>query len=75
MKSGLSKGRRVKTLAEARAEFHRSGKSVVSWAKAHGFCVNLVYMVLAGKRPGLRGQSHRIAVLLGIKDGVIEEGA
>lgn len=74
MKQGLSKAKKVKTLAEARAEFHRSGKTVVSWAQQHGFCVNLVYMVLAGKRPGLRGQSHKIAVLLGIKDGVIEEG-
>ncbi len=75
MKSGLSKGKKVKTLAEARAEFHRSGRSVISWARAHNFCPNLVYLVLDGKRPGLRGQSHRIAVRLGIKDGVIEEGA
>lgn len=73
MKSGLSKAKKVKTLAEARADFHRSGKSVISWAREHGFCVNLVYMVLAGKRPGLRGQSHRIAVELGIKNGFIEE--
>lgn len=74
MKSSLSKAKKIKTLAEARADFHRSGKSVISFAQEHGFCVNLVYMVLAGKRPGLRGQSHKIAVLLGIKDGVIEEG-
>lgn len=75
MAGGMSKNRRVKSLSEARAEFHRSGRSVVSWAKAHGFSVNLRYMVLAGQRPGLRGQSHKIAVLLGIKDGVIEEEA
>ena len=73
MASGLSKTKKVKTLAEARADFHRSGKSVISWANERGFSVALVYMVLAGKRPGLRGQSHRIAVSLGIKDGVIEE--
>lgn len=73
MAAGLSKVKKVKTLAEARADFHRSGKSVTTWAKEHGFSVALTYMVLAGKRRGLRGQSHRIAVLLGVKDGVIED--
>lgn len=60
------------SLAEAKASFHRTGKSVVSFAKENGFCPALVYMVLSGSRPGLRGQSHRIAVKLGIKNGVIE---
>lgn len=73
MSKDLAKGKKVKTLAEARAEFHRSGKSVMAWAQENGFSINLVYMVLAGKRPAFRGQSHRIAVKLGIKDGVIEE--
>lgn len=73
MSKGLSKASKVKTLAEARAEFHRSGKSVKEWAIGHGLSVNLTYMVLAGKRPAFRGQSHKIAVLLGVKDGVIEE--
>lgn len=73
MGKGLSKAKKVKTLAEAKAEFHRSGKSVTAWAKEHGFSVDLTYMVLAGKRQGLRGESHKIAVLLGIKDGVIED--
>lgn len=73
MATGLSKGKiAVRTLKEAREAFHRSGKSVVSWAKAEGFCPQLVYLVLSGQRKGLRGQSHKIAVRLGIKDGVIE---
>lgn len=73
MATGLSKAKKVKTLAEARADFHCSGKTVISWAKEKGFSINLTYMVLAGKRPALRGQSHCIAVQLGIKDGMIEE--
>jgi gp16 family phage-associated protein len=73
MEAGLSKGKvLVRTLKEARAAFHRSGKSVVSWAKENGFCPQLVYLVLSGQRKGLRGQTHKIAVRLGIKDGVIE---
>lgn len=73
MKAGLSKGKKVRSLKEAREKFHRSGQSVVSWSRENGLTVNLVYEVLNGKRKCLRGQSHRIAVLLGIKDGVIEE--
>lgn len=73
MDAGLSKGKKEKAIKAARERFHRSGKSVVAWAKENGFTVNLVYEVLNGKRKCLRGQSHRIAVRLGIKDGVIEE--
>lgn len=60
------------TRAEAKARFHRTGRSVKSFAQEHGFNLQLVYMVLSGYRPGLRGQSHEIAVRLGIKEGVIE---
>jgi len=73
MKAGLSKPAKVKTPDQAMAEFHRTGKSVSSWAKEHGFNTNMVYGILKGERKCLRGQSHRIAVLLGIKDGVIED--
>lgn len=75
MASGLSKGKKVKTPAEVKAEFRRTGKSAAAWAREHQFCPTLVRLVLDGKRPGHRGQSHKIAVLLGVKDGVIEEGA
>lgn len=73
MADGVSSTKRPRSLKEARAAFHRSGKSVVAWAQENGFTPALVYMVLAGKRQCLRGQSHRIAVKLGIKDGVIDE--
>ncbi len=74
MTKRLSKGQhytgRVKA---ARERFHRSGKSVKDWADAHGFSPSLVYGILAGKHPCHRGQSHKVAVLLGIKDGIIDE--
>lgn len=72
MAGGLSK-ERARRLKLARESFHRSGKSVAEWAREHGFSAALVYMVLGGKRTCLRGQSHRIAVKLGIKDGVVED--
>ncbi|SIQ95247.1 phage-associated protein, BcepMu gp16 family [Aromatoleum tolulyticum] len=73
MAAAVPKGKRVRSLKEAREAFHRSGKTVVAWAKENGFTPALVYMVLSGQRRGLRGQSHRIAVKLGIKNGVIDE--
>lgn len=60
------------TPEEAKAALRHRGKTVVDFAKENGFCRGLVYQVLSGKRPGHRGQSHRIAVKLGIKNGVIE---
>lgn len=51
--------------------FEESGIAVASWARAHGFSTGLVYQVLEGKRKCLRGQSHQIAVALGLKDGVL----
>lgn len=73
MKEGVSSKKRLLSLKEARAVFLRSGKSVTGWARENGFTPALVFLVLGGKRPCRRGQSHRIAVKLGIKDGVIDE--
>jgi gp16 family phage-associated protein len=54
-----------------RAVFEDSGISVAEWARARGFSTSLVYQVLEGRRKCLRGQSHQIAVALGIKKGSI----
>ena len=58
------------TEAQARAALAVAGVSVADWARARGFDPVLTRMVLAGKRKCLRGQSHQIAVALGIKSGV-----
>lgn len=54
-----------------RAALEKSGISVVEWARVHGFSAGLVYQVLEGRRKCLRGQSHQIAVALGLKAGVV----
>lgn len=51
-----------------RAEFKRQGISVAAWAKKHNLNTQLVHRVLDGA-PGSRGESHRAAVLLGLKKG------
>lgn len=55
--------------AEVKAAFDQAGISISEWARANGFSGSLVYQVLEGKRLCKRGQSHRIAVALGLKKG------
>jgi gp16 family phage-associated protein len=45
--------------------------SYAEWARNHKVNRGLVARILNGNSPCRRGQSHKIAVLLGIKDGVI----
>jgi len=63
---------RVKTAAEVRAEFAYKGWSLRAWARENGFSSSLVFEVLRGRIRGTCGKSHEIAVLLGMKEGVIE---
>lgn len=65
--------RQLKTPAQARAEFRRVGKSMAAWAREHGVHKETLYQVLRGNRKCERGDVHKVAVLLGIKDGVIDE--
>ncbi|EPV8688053.1 DNA-binding protein [Pseudomonas aeruginosa] len=57
---------------EARARIARQGISAKQWAEQHGLTPSTVYAVLNGQKKCLRGESHRAAVLLGIKDGDTE---
>ena len=61
----------LRTPQEAKAELERKGVSVSAWAVANGFNPGLVLMILNGHRRPTRGQSHNIAVKLGIKAGEV----
>jgi gp16 family phage-associated protein len=56
---------------EARGRLASQGISAKDWAKQHDLSPSTVYAVLNGQKKCLRGEAHRAAVLLGIKDGVI----
>ena len=58
-----------KTAEEVKQEFDEHGLSISGWAKQHGYSQTLVYQILSGKRDPKRGESHRIAVALGLKEG------
>ena len=55
--------------SRAKALFEETGTSVAEWSRVRGFSTGLVYQVLEGNRKCLRGQSHRIALALGLKKG------
>lgn len=52
---------------DVKARFEAEGISIAEWAKSRGFNVLTVYRVLSGRVKGKRGESHRIAVALGLK--------
>lgn len=64
---------RLKTREEARQELIRHGISKAAWARQHGVTASQVIDVLRKDIPCNFGASHKIAVLLGIKDGVIDD--
>lgn len=51
----------------------KQGLSIRGWAVRNGFSTTLVHNVIAGKCPARINKGHKIAVLLGIKDGEIIE--
>ncbi|WP_421684493.1 DNA-binding protein [Stutzerimonas urumqiensis] len=55
----------------ARKRLERAGKTVKQFAEENGLNPSTVYAVINGQKKCLRGESHRAAVLLGIKQGVI----
>lgn len=58
---------------EAREKLERSGTTVADWARAHKVDQDIAYRVLKGRLKGRSGEAHKIAVLLGIKEGEIVE--
>lgn len=65
------KTQKTRTPQEIRAEWLRKGLTQNDWARKHGFPCSAVSNVLNGKNTGSRGTGHKIAVLLGLKDGEI----
>lgn len=61
------------TPEQARAKLDREGISIAEFSRKHGLNKNLVSDLLNGRKKGKRGEAHRAAVLLDIKDGVISE--
>ena len=57
-----------KTTDQVREEFRARGVAITEWSRAHGFPVRSVRAVIYGYNKGYRGQSHKSAVALGMKE-------
>lgn len=61
----------AKSRKQVKAEFAARGESIAAWARRNKFETVTARRVLNGEAKALYGESHRVAVALGIKDGVI----
>ncbi|WP_443699274.1 DNA-binding protein [Pseudomonas sp.] len=59
--------KKSKTPAEAKAHLVAAGISIADFARANDLDQATIYQVLAGRKKGLRGMAHKVAVALGIK--------
>ena len=65
----------LRPLEELEREFDRKGISKADWAREHGIRPGVIYEIFSRRSSCKRGEAHRAAVLLGLKEGVIEERA
>lgn len=72
--ANIDDGLRERAL-KTREQFQASGTNVSEWARERSFQPRLVHAILDGQRRCLRGESHRIAVALGIKPDAAAPGA
>lgn len=59
------------SLEEARSRLTRIGKTVADVARELGVSHCIVQGVLSGRFKGARGDAHKVAVALGLKNGII----
>ena len=70
----------IKTREQVRQEFASHGWSYSAWAKQHGYSADLVRDIVNDdernpRRKCLRGESHNIAVELGLKSGTVSRAS
>lgn len=62
----------VRTREEIKRELERKGQSIAGLARSLGLKPKSVYALLEGVHYGNYGESHRAAVLLGLKEGEVQ---
>lgn len=71
----MNKTTNLKTREQVQADFREAGITMSEWARANGFHRMTVVDLLRGVRQGLRGETHRCAIALGLKAGVVVDVA
>lgn len=67
------KTQKTRTAQQIREDWLRKGVCQNEWARRNGFSTASVSHVLNGRNAARRGVGHKIAVMLGMKDGEICE--
>lgn len=67
------KQNKLRTIEEVLADFANKGISIRSWALENGLSPSVVHSVLKGRLIGRIGKSHKVAVMLGLKNGEIRK--
>lgn len=57
---------------EVKERFAFNGMCMTDWARRRGFSIQTVYDVVNGRLKGTRGEAYRVAVALGLKEGIVE---
>jgi gp16 family phage-associated protein len=63
----------LKTREQVLEEFDRKGISITKWSRDHGLNPSTVRAVLKCNRKARIGESHKAAVMLGIKAGELSD--
>ena len=58
----------IKSIQEVKDDFSAAGISIAEWARDNQFSPDLVYRIFKNNKIPKRGESHKIAVKLGIKE-------
>lgn len=64
---------KLKTRKQVIDEMRRKGITVRQWARNKGVSDRTVYGVLRGEKKGNYGEAHKVAVLLGLKEGTVQD--
>lgn len=77
---GYAIGQKAKTRKQVRDEFASRGWTYSDWARQRGYSAALVCMIVndddrTPQRKCLRGESHNIAVELGLKSGLVSRAS
>lgn len=67
----MTRPKNIRTTEEARKALDFAGISISSWAKSNGFKPATVAAVLRGNLAARIGESHKVAIALRLKHGVI----
>lgn len=69
----MSEKKKLRTPEDIRRELKHKGIPIAALAREYGLSARTVYDVLTGRSRGSYGEAHKAAVVLGLKEGEIDQ--